>query len=272
MNSLRVPAYYYVYAVIKDWDGKPFDETVGHGADSYSRLHLVSYRDISAVTSPISMQELGLEDRQATGLDSRWMENRITIHRTVVSHLQQRYSTLPMGLGTLCQGEAEVREMLVHYYDRCLEGIERLRGKEEWELEVVRDRPIMEARLRKLRSAVSSSGALATATTPGTTRSLGRLLDTLVASTAERVYASHCLQRLRQWAEDVSLPEEEGPLHQANGAQPVLRAVFLLSREQREVLQRTAGDLQRQYEGFGIQVRIQGPFPPLHFNGLPDTL
>lgn len=272
MNNLRVPAYQYVYAVIKDWDGKPLGQTLEDRADPHSQLHMVSFRDLSAATSPISLHELGFEDRQAPGLDSRWMENRITIHRTVVSHLQQNYSALPMALGTLCQSEAKVLEMLVRYYDRCLEGIERLRGKEEWELEVLRDRPVMETRLRKLRGAASTSWAVLATTAPVTTRSLGRLMDTLVASTAERVYASHCFQRLRQCAEDVSLPEEESPLHQSNGAQSVLRAVLLLSPKQREVLQRTAGDLQQEYAVFGIQLRIQGPFPPFHFNGLPDAL
>lgn len=114
--------------------------------------------------------------------------------------------------------------------------------------------------------------AFATGTASVSVRPLRQLLDTLVAGTAERVYASQFFHRLRQDCEDVFLPDENRATAETNGLAPVLRAVFLLSQQQEDQFRRTAQGLQREYQERGIQIDLRGPFPPLHFNGLPKML
>ncbi|MCP3026945.1 GvpL/GvpF family gas vesicle protein [Halobacillus sp. A5] len=132
--------YVYLYGVIptpEDGDN-PFSSH--KGIDNEHELQMKNYGDISAVFCHVEEEEYGEEVLQEKTNQMDWVQEKAFHHHEILMNIRERTALIPMKFCTIYQSEANLDDMVHNHQDQMKALIERLDGKEEWNLKVYCDR------------------------------------------------------------------------------------------------------------------------------------
>jgi hypothetical protein len=245
----------YAYAVARSFD--PAQLAGVRGVDG-AEVHLVRYRDLVAVVSPVPLTEFD-EAALRTKLEwLPWLEATARAHHAVVDVVATSSVTLPLRLATVYRGDERVIEVLRQGYRRFRAALDRLAGRVELGVKVYTD-----------------PRALAPAASPSTS-SPGR--DYLRRRRAQHRARDDAWQRAAAAAERVDAtlaglavdsrqrPPQRPQLSGARG-ENVLNAAYLVDAGRTEEFDALARGLDA--EAPGTRIELTGPWAPYSF-ALPD--
>lgn len=234
-----------------------------------ARYVMIDEGRLSAVTSLVSLADYGEEALRARMTDATWVAVRAMRHEKVVEHFARRASVVPLRFGAIYLERENVERMLFEKQDELLRIIERLRGREEWGLNLYSDRARLKEEIVSLSPRLRGLSEQAAASSPGQAYLIRKKIDSerdaearaqlrrvvaeieqeLTAASATAAYA-----RLRVLKDEGG---EQGEL--------AAKLAFLVERGSFAEFRAAAERLAQKYEGAGFRLELTGPWPAYNF-------
>src|SRR5918912_1778155 len=150
---------FYVYCIGEREALAPlFEAALPAAIEVESGLEMEAGDARAAIVSTVPLSDYGEEALQARLSDPTWTAVRAMRHEKVVEHFARRASVVPLRFGTIYLERLGVKGMLAERRAELRAIIERLRGREEWGVNVYCDRAklseqivLLSPRLRELR-------------------------------------------------------------------------------------------------------------------------
>jgi hypothetical protein len=260
----------YVYCVLAG-EATPALGDV-RGVDPQHEVRTIRHRDMTALTSGVSLTEFGAEPLKRNLNDVQWLERTARAHQGVVDRALTAGTTVPLRLCTVCRDDAGVRDLLDREHDVLAAALERLAGREEWGVKLIGDpRAVRDAAHR--RSSQREDPAQATDAPEAGRAYLTRVrVDKAVREETQRMAREaaqavhHGLLGQAAAARVLRAPPRE--LSGESGA-VVLNGAYLVDRDRAARFRALASELGEQQRERGLRLEITGPWPPYSFVGDP---
>jgi hypothetical protein len=248
-----MPAATYVYCVIQSMRKPPLARTPAGlpGADPVQLAGIDT--NTWLVHAAVPLERYGPGVLEVSLRDLGWVSATAVAHETVVEHFAQRrgITVIPMKLFTMFSSSARAVAEMRRRRRRLASLFEKLHGREEWGVRILRGAPRPAARA----AGRPTSGAAFLAARK---RARDESLDALRASAeaADDAYA-----RLSEIADDHRRRHVE-----ASGVvPPLLDAAFLVPVRRRARFRAVAERAARQVTQQGGQLTVTGPWPAYNF-------
>jgi hypothetical protein len=260
---------YYVYCVAESVAADQLDvASFPVGIEEDAKLTWVAANELAALSSVVPLDSYG-EDALAEHLsDATWTAVRAMRHETVVEHVAKRTSVVPLRFGTIYLERAGIERMLTEKGRALARIIERLRGREEWGVNVYSDRATLMASITSMSPRLRELVQQAEAASPGqaylmqkkiealrvdeTRVALNRIIDEIEKSLREQAEDAKSLRILKVEA------TEHGELK--------AKFAFLVKRAEFEEFRAAAERMAQEYVSAGVRLELTGPWPAYNFS------
>jgi hypothetical protein len=223
---------------------------------------------LSAITSVVSLADYGEDALQSRMTDATWVAVRAMRHEKVVEHFSRRASVVPLRFGTIYLERETVELMMDERHDELLAIIERLRGREEWGLNVYSDRAKLMEAIVLLSPRLREMSEQAARVSPGQSYLMRKKIDSMREAEARaetrRVAAAieqELLSAAATAAARLRVLKDEG----SEQGEVAAKLAFLVERERFIEFRAAAERLAQEHEDAGFKLELTGPWPAYNF-------
>ena len=259
---------FYVYAIAeRDALSQLFADALPAAIEPEAALEMLAQDDLAAVVSPVPLERYGEDALQEQLADATWTAIRAMRHEKVVEHFARRMSIIPLRFGIIYLERERLKEMLSQKQEDLRAIIKRLRGREEWGVNIYYDRAKLLEKITELSPRLRELAESADSASPGQSYLLRKKIDGLreaearaetkrVAARVEEELSSRSegAARLRVLKDEAT---EVGEL--------AARLAFLVERERFREFRAAAEQLAKEYEDAGFKLELTGPWPAYNF-------
>ena len=260
---------YYVYCVAETAAAQQLD-TISFPAaiEDSAKLEWVTANDLAALASAVPLAAYGEEVLSEHLSDATWTAVRAMRHETVVEYVAKRTSVVPLRFGTIYLERLGIERMLNEKGRELAQIIERLRGHEEWGVNVYSDRAVLLASITEVSPRLRELARQAEAASPGQSYLMQKKIEALrvdEARTALNEISDRVEKTLREQAVDVKrlrILKVEATEHGELKA----KFAFLVKRAQFEEFRAAAERLAEENVAAGVRLELTGPWPAYNFS------
>jgi Gas vesicle synthesis protein GvpL/GvpF len=259
---------YYVYCVAETSPARRIaSESLPSAIEEHTELELVTVNNLTAVISRVPMTMYSEDSLAEHMADAAWTAVRAMRHEQVVEHFVKRTSVAPLRFGTIYLERAGVERMLLEKERELTEIIERLRGREEWGVNVYCDRATFMSRITSVSARLRDLVEQAEKASPGQSYLMQKKIDAMRVDEARAEIARVVDQienTLRAQSDDgkrLRVLKVEATEHGELKA----KFAFLVSRSAFEEFRTTAERLAQDYQSSGMRLELTGPWPAYYF-------
>lgn len=260
----------YVYCVGERAELAPlFAAALPAAIEPDAPLEMIAAADLCAVVSAVPLADYDEATLPGRLADATWTAVRAMRHERVVEHFARRAGIVPLRFGTIYLARVNVERMLVERGAELQAIVARLRGHEEWGVNVYCDRVRLLAEIVTVSPRLRELTAQAASATPGQAYLLKKKVETLrtdearadvkrVAGAVEQALMQTCAgaARLRVLKDEAS---EHGDA--------VAKFAFLVARARFDEFRATAERLADEHAVAGYKLELTGPWPAYNFAG-----
>jgi ribonuclease HI len=261
---------FYVYCIGVRAELEPlFNATRPAAIEADAPLELISADELSAVASVVPLADYGEESLPVRLADATWTAVRAMRHERVVEHFARRASVVPLRFGTLYLARANVERMLAEQGTELRAIVARLRGCEEWGVNLYGDRARLLEQITELSPRLRELKEQAARTTPGQAYLLQKKIETLRADEARaesRRVAGEIERMLRQVCDAavrLRVLKDEASEH----GDTLAKFAFLVERARFAEFRAAAERLADEHAAAGFKIELTGPWPAYNFAG-----
>ena len=244
-------------------DLKPLAANLQVEGMSTDKCQTVDAAGIAAIVSRVPLSEYG-EDQLSANLGKlEWLADRAARHERIVQTFAAQASVVPLRFGTIFLSQDSVEAFIRDNQASISAMIDRLRGKEEWGLEVHVNRETLLAAVEKRSSSVRELGERVARAAPGQAYLLGKSLESLKQQAARdevRRLLDAIASRMPYHSVDLGLPKFGADRKELAG-----RFAFLVDRDQFETFRCLTENLAADFQALGLTIELAGPLPPYSF-------
>ncbi len=258
----------YVYCVgARDELAPLFGGDMPDALEGGRGFELVDSEDLAAVASAVPLADYGEGAFESRLADAAWTATRALRHERAVEHFARRAAVVPLRFGTIYLRRENVVRTLAERATQLRAAIERVRGRDEWGLNLYVERARLREQVTQLSARLREMEETAHASPPGRAYLLRKKVEELrdeearaetrrAASVVEEELAAECdgSARLRVLKEEAG---EHGEL--------AARLAFLVRRERFERFRSAAESLAERYTPLGFRFELTGPWPAYNF-------
>jgi hypothetical protein len=263
----------YVYCVgERDALAPLFDAELPESIEEGAGLEAVEAAGLSAVVSAVPLEVYGEGALAGRLSDATWTATRALRHERVAEHFARRAAVVPLRFGAIYLRREGVAAVLAERAAQFREVLARLRGREEWGLNVYVERPRLREEVTRLSARLREMAARADASAPGQAYLLRKKIEGLrdeearaetrrVAREVEETLGAACdgAARLRVLKDEAG---EQGEL--------AARLAFLVPSEGFDAFRAAAERLADRYTPLGFRFELTGPWPAYNFSVLEE--
>lgn len=259
---------YYVYCIAESAAAAQLPATSLPAAiEDESKLEWVVSNDLAALSSTVPRASYS-EDSLAEHLsDASWTAVRAMRHETVMEYVARRASVVPLRFGTIYLERAGVERMLEEKRRELAQIIDRLRGREEWGVNVYCDQTTLMSSITAVSPVLRDLVERAAQASPGQSYLMQKKIETLkvdeVRAALTRII-DEIEQELSQQSEDAKRlrvlkveATEYGELK--------AKFAFLIKRVDFETFRDAAERLAQTHQATGVRLELTGPWPAYNF-------
>ena len=232
-----------------------------------SRLELIVVGNLAAVASGVPLSMYGEDSFNDNLTDASWTAIRAMRHERVVEHFAKRTAVVPLRFGTVYLNRIRVEEMLDTKTSDLLPIIERIRGCEEWGVNVFSDRQKLLDAVAELSPRLRDLSEQAQKASPGQAYLLQKKVEGLRTDEA-RVELGRIVEdveaKLSAKAKDATRlrmlkveTTESGDLK--------AKFAFLIERSKFDDFRDEAESIAHGINKAGIRLELTGPWPVYNF-------
>jgi hypothetical protein len=225
---------------------------------------------LAAHVSRVPLAEFGEEPLRRNLNDLGWLERVARDHETVIEHVLEHGTVVPLRICTIFADEQAVARMLAERHAALDSALVALDGRQEWGVKLLVDRARLEAAAEARtppEDDVEDRGAGgAYMLRRRWERQVREAADRLAAELAEDVHA-----RLQDWASDAVLNAPQNPELSGHEGDMLLNAAYLVETAKVERLRELVEELQDRHRELGARLELTGPWPPYNFVPRTET-
>jgi len=260
---------YYVYCIAETSAAQQLDTTSFPPAiEDNAKLEWVTAHDLAALASTVPLDEYG-EEALATHLsDATWTAVRAMRHETVVEYVAKRVSVVPLRFGTIYLERSSIERMLNEKGRELAQIIERLRGHEEWGVNVYSNRATLLASITEVSPRLRELARQAEAASPGQSYLMQKKIEALRVDEV-RASLNEIVERVEKTlsaeatdAKRLRILKVEATEHGELKA----KFAFLVKRSQFEEFRAAAERLAEEHLAAGVRLELTGPWPAYNFS------
>jgi hypothetical protein len=265
---------YYVYCVAEGVAAQQLDPLSFPAAiEDSAKLEWVTANDLAALASAVSLADYGEAALAEHLTDATWTAVRAMRHETVVEYVAKRMSVVPLRFGTIYLDRSGIERMLTEKRRELGQILERVRGHEEWGVNVYSDRAALLASITSVSPRLRELAQQAEAASPGQSYLMQKKIDALrvdEAKIALNEIIDDIEKTLSEQAEDAKrlrILKVEATEHGELRA----KFAFLVKRSEFEEFRGTAERLAQQHQAAGVRLELTGPWPAYNFTAFEQT-
>lgn len=262
---------YYVYCVAEGVAAQQLDAgSFPTAIEDDTKLEWVTANDLAALCSPVPLDSYGEEALAERLSDASWTAVRAMRHETVVEYVAKRGSLVPLRFGTIYLERAGIERMLTEKRRELAEILERLRGREEWGVNVYADRATLLASITSVSPRLREMVQQAEKASPGQSYLMQKKIDALRVDES-RVALNRIIdeveKQLSEQADDTKrlriLKVEATEHGELKG-----KFAFLVKRSEFEEFRSAAERVAEDHLAAGVRLELTGPWPAYNFTVL----
>ncbi|HEX8176027.1 MAG TPA: GvpL/GvpF family gas vesicle protein [Pyrinomonadaceae bacterium] len=231
------------------------------------RAELIERDGLAAVASAVPLKDYDEAALQAHLADAAWMALRAMRHERVVDYFAKRASVVPLRFGVIYLDAAGVERMLSERGHELRAAIERLRGREEWGVNVYCDRKALMEAISSISPLLQEMNEQTAQASPGQAYLIRKKMDSM-RGTEARAEVKRAVERVEQELQKKSegasrlrlLKDEAGEYGELVG-----KLAFLVERERFKEFRQAAERLADESAGSGFRLELTGPWPAYNF-------
>lgn len=260
---------YYVYCIAESLAAQQLEApSFPTAIEDNARLEWVTANDLAALASAVPLSVYG-EDALAEHLsDATWTAVRAMRHETVVEYVAKRTSAVPLRFGTIYLERSGIERMLTEKGRELAQIIERLRGREEWGVNVYSDRATLLASITLVSPRLRELARQAEAASPGQSYLMNKKIEALRVDEARAALSEiidqveETLSRQADDAKRLRILKVEAAEHgELKG-----KFAFLVNRTGFEEFRAAAERLAEENVAAGVRLELTGPWPAYNFS------
>ena len=259
---------FYVYCVGAREEVAPLVAEAPGAIEEGAGVEAVGGGRFAAVVSAVPAADYGEESFESRLMtDAEWTAARALRHERVVEHFAARATVVPLRFGTIYLRRERVEQMLAEKAAELEAVLARLRGREEWGVNLYCDR----AKLREVIASVSPRlrelGEQASQASPGQAylmrKKIEALRDDETRAEIKRAAAEieNALASAAEGSARLRVLKSEAGEHGETAA----KLAFLVARERFADFRATAERLADAHLARGFRLELTGPWPAYNF-------
>ncbi len=267
----------YLYC-IREKIGIPCFST--RGIDGKGEVFTLTYRELEAVVSKVSLEEFTSEAIQIKAReDLNWIKEKALIHESVIEEAMGKndkiLSLIPMRFGTIFKEKSSLEQTLNKDLPKIKEVLDRIRGKQEWSVKVyLMDRKKFEQVIKEKNEAIKEKEKEIASLPEGIAFFMEEELKEIISKEADEELNSIVevlVGRLGKQAV-ASIKSKILERELTGRREPmVLNAAYLVPDERIEDFKKEAEGLNQEIQTKGLCLEYSGPWPAYNFTLLEKT-
>lgn len=263
---------FYVYCVGEHDALAPlFEDGLPSAIEVEAQLEMERDAALAAVVSAVPLTDYGEDALQTRLSDPTWTAVRAMRHEKVVEHFARRASVVPLRFGTIYLERGGVKQMLSQRGAELRAIIERLRGREEWGVNILCDRKKLVETITSLSSRLRELSEQAASRSPGQSYLMRKKIETMRLDEA-RIEIKRVAARIESELSALSdgaarlrvLKDESGEHHDL-----VAKFAFLVARTGFDEFRAAAERLAQEHAPAGFRLELTGAWPAYNFAATP---
>ena len=232
-----------------------------------AKLEWIVSNDLAALASEVSLASYSEEKLAEHLSDASWTAVRAMRHETIAEYVAKRAGIVPLRFGTIYLERAGIERMLSDNGRELRDILERLRGREEWGVNVFCDQSVLMAGIISVSPTLRELSERAAQASPGQSYLMQKKIDALKVDEARAALnriieeiekklagASDDAKRLRVLKVEAT---EHGELK--------AKFAFLVKRSEFEGFRDAAEQLAQEHQTAGVRLELTGPWPAYNF-------
>lgn len=260
---------YYVYCIAESVAAQQLDTgSFPVAIEDDAKLEWIAINDLAALASAVSLESYGEEALAEHLADATWTAVHAMRHETVVEYVAKRMTVVPLRFGTIYLERVRIEQMLAEKGRELTEIIERLRGREEWGVNVYCDRTKLAASITSVSPRLRELAQQAEAASPGQSYLMQKKIDALRVDEARAALngiIDQIEKTLNEQADDAKrlrILKVEATEHGELKA----KFAFLVKRSEFEEFRAAAEQLAAENLDAGVRLELTGPWPAYNFS------
>ena len=259
---------YYVYCIAENAAAAQLPAaSLPAAIEDESKLEWVVSNDLAALSSTVPRASYSEESLAEHLSDASWTAVRAMRHETVMEYVARRASVLPLRFGTIYLERAGVERMLEEKRRELEQIIERLRGREEWGVNVYCDQSTLMSSIISVSPVLRDLAERAAQASPGQSYLMQKKIETLkvdeVRAALTRIIdeIEHELSQQSEDAKRLRVLKVEATEYGELKA----KFAFLIKRADFETFRDAAERLAQTHQATGVRLELTGPWPAYNF-------
>ena len=262
---------YYVYCIVEsaataDLPGDSHPPAIEHGAT----LELVATQDLAALTSQVSLVSYSEESLNHHLSDPSWIAERAMRHETIAEFVAKRVAVVPLRFGTIFLERAGIEQMLSDKREELRAILERVRGREEWAVNVICDQSMLMSSITSVSPVLRDLTERAAQASPGQSYLIQKKIDALRVDEAR-----DALNRIIDEVEQTLAAKSDDAkrlrmlkVETTEYGEMKAKFAFLVKKSEFDQFSDAAERLAREHQSAGVGLEFGGPWPAYNFTGL----
>ncbi|MBU4351195.1 GvpL/GvpF family gas vesicle protein [Candidatus Parcubacteria bacterium] len=260
---------FYLYGVCPF--GKTKELSRIEGLNGQGEVFFVSYQDIKAIVSEVSLKEFESEEiKRKANEDLRWIKDKALLHEKVLEKVTKAYSDLviPMKFGMIFKTKEGVLNSLKENYSKFKDLFKKLREKEEWSVKIYLKPQLLENEIKNTSPTIQRKMKEINSLPAGKAYFLEEEINEAVKVESRNSidnYISSFLERIGQLVEEIKENKILGKELTQKNDPMVFNGAFLVKKEKVDRFQEEIQKLRVEYGKIGFTFESSGPWPPYNF-------
>ena len=232
-----------------------------------SKLEWVVSNELAALSSPVPRASYSEESLAEHLSDASWTAVRAMRHETVMEYVARRASVVPLRFGTIYLERAGVERMLEEKRRELAQIIERLRGREEWGVNVYCDQSTLMSSITSVSPVLRDLTERAAQASPGQSYLMHKKIETLRVDESRAALTriiDEIEQALGKQSEDAKRLRVM-KVEATEYCELKAKFAFLIKRSDFETFRDAAERLAQEHQAAGVRLELTGPWPAYNF-------
>jgi hypothetical protein len=259
---------FYVYCIAANAAAAELpSESLPAAIEDDSKLEWVVRDDLAALSSRVPLASYSEESLAEHLSDASWTAVRAMRHETIAEYVSRRAAIVPLRFGTIYLERAGIEQMLSEKGSELRQILERLRGREEWGVNVFCDQSVLLSSITSVSPVLRDLAERAAQAPPGQSYLMQKKIDTLRVDEARAALnrvVEEIEKALREQSNDAKrlrVLKVEATEHGELKA----KFAFLVTRSEFAAFRDAAERLAQEHQAAGVRLELTGPWPAYNF-------
>lgn len=261
------PAF-YVYCIAENATAAELPpESLPSAIEEDSKLEWVVTGELAALSSQVPLASYNEESLAEHLSDASWTAARAMRHETIAEYVAKRAAIVPLRFGTIYLERAGIERMLSEKATELREILERLRGREEWGVNVFCDQSVLMSSITSVSPVLRELSERAAQASPGQSYLMQKKIDALKIEES-RAALNRIIEEIEKTLTEQSDDAKRLRVLKVEATEHgELKAkfAFLIKKSVFENFRDAAEHLAQEHQAAGVRLELTGPWPAYNF-------